>query len=643
MTAVPRGGDLMLLYPDGTLRNLTKEAGFGMDGQQGAQAIAVREPSVHWDGTKALFSMVIGAPTQQYQISDAHWQIYEVSGLAKGQTVSIKKVVGQPEAFNNVSPLYASDDRVLFTSDRPRNGAMHLYPQLDEYESTPIITGIWSLDPRTKALELLNHTPSGAFSPQIDSFGRVIFTRWDHLQRDQQADGSPNNGYVPFTFDNESSNAPKRSTQQEIFPESRLGMNSAFGAVNEFTYNLFTPWQINQDGTGELTLNHIGRHELSFGYLPRSFQNDQALSDFSNQNIIANKKQIRIDGGIFHIREDPTSLGTYYGIYAREFGSMTSSQIVRFNGAPTVNAEQMVFTDATPAETNTGLPGGRYRNPLPLSTGQMMATYTSSPEVVKGIQFRLHQLTSQPDNTFTPGIPLTSGIKKKVTWWSPDTAETYDGNLWELEPVEVIARARPIAQTTPLEQPERDIFEQEKISEAELRAWLKTNNLALIITRNHTSRDRADLQQPFNLQVPGGTKTATASGKTYDISHYQIFQGSQIRGYEKSVGRRVLAQPIATGQNIANPNGPQGSVQIATDGSSAAFVPAQRALTWQITDASGEPIVRERVWVTMQPGEIRTCAGCHGENTKNQIGQSAPINSPEALRELVQHWKTLPK
>ena len=64
--SAPRGGDLMIRYPDGTLRNLTGEAGFGQVGFQGANAIAVREPHVHWSGTKALFSMAIGAPTQQY-------------------------------------------------------------------------------------------------------------------------------------------------------------------------------------------------------------------------------------------------------------------------------------------------------------------------------------------------------------------------------------------------------------------------------------------------------------------------------------------------------------------------------------------------------------------------------------------------
>jgi len=59
-----RGGDLYIRYPDGSLRNLTQEAGYGSSGAQGANAIAVRDPAVSWDGSKAVFSMVVGAPPQ---------------------------------------------------------------------------------------------------------------------------------------------------------------------------------------------------------------------------------------------------------------------------------------------------------------------------------------------------------------------------------------------------------------------------------------------------------------------------------------------------------------------------------------------------------------------------------------------------
>jgi uncharacterized membrane protein len=636
INSAPRGGDLMILYPDGTLRNLTREAGYGMDGQQSTSAIAVREPSVHWSGTKAIFSMVIGAPPSQYTQIDKQWQMYEVTGLGKGQTVAITKVPGQPAGYNNVSPFYASDDHILFTSDRPRGGEAHLYPQLDEYESTATITGIYSLDPQTGQVAILNHTPSGAFSPFVDSFGRILFTRWDHLQRDQQADAGT---YGAFNYASEAANAAQ-STQAEAFPESRLGMSSPYGQVRGFTYNLFTPWEMKQDGTGELSLNHIGRHEMSFGYLSKSFDGDPSLLEFTNEAIIANRKRINDDAGIFHIHENPQIPGIYYGIYAREFNSLTSSQIVRFTGAPGLNPEQMTIVDASPPEVNGSLAGGRFRNPLPMTTGQMVASYSASATVHDGIQFRLHQLATDGNGLFTAGTPLTAGINKAVTWWNPDVKLTYNGPLWELEAVEVVARTPPDAGVSKIEAIEKSVLDEEHVDEHLFREWLKSNQLALIVTRNQTSRDRADRQQPFNLRTPSGLKTTGDGGRVYDIAHYQIFQAEQVRGYTNfRAGRRLLAQPLVNSMNPLNASGPAGSVKIATDGSTAAFVPANRALTWQTTDSSGAAIVRERVWVTLQPGEIRTCAGCHGENTKNQAGQAAPVNKPEALRELLRYWK----
>ncbi|MSU50958.1 MAG: hypothetical protein EXS37_18015 [Opitutus sp.] len=108
-------------------------------------------------------------------------------------------------------------------------------------------------------------------------------------------------------------------------------------------------------------------------------------------------------------------------------------------------------------------------------------------------------------------------------------------------------------------------------------------------------------------------------------------------------GRRVLAQalhdPAAVANNPAAPAGPAGSVQLGADGSMAAFLPARRATTWQLTDPAGVPTVRERYWLTFQPGEIRSCTSCQGVNTKDQANHAAPTNKPEALRTLLQYWK----
>ena len=67
-------------------------------------------------------------------------------------------------------------------------------------------------------------------------------------------------------------------------------------------------------------------------------------------------------------------------------------------GAPTLNAEQMVFEDASPAAVSNSLTAGRFRNPLPISTGQLLASYTTSPMVRTDTQFRLYQLRTDASN-----------------------------------------------------------------------------------------------------------------------------------------------------------------------------------------------------------------------------------------------------
>lgn len=94
--------------------------------------------------------------------------------------------------------------------------------------------------------------------------------------------------------------------------------------------------------------------------------------------------------------------------------------------------------------------------------------------------------------------------------------------------------------------------------------------------------------------------------------------------------------------NPALQDAPPSSVQIAADGSIAAIVPARRALTWHLTDPDGTSVVRERYWLTFQPGEIRVCVSCHGVNSRDQLDRTAPTNEPEALRSLLEYLKTHP-
>lgn len=669
----PRGGDLWIRYPTGRLKNLTDAAGYGNSGLQGADSIAVREPCVHWNGNQAVFSMIVGAPAQ-FQNTSSKWQLYEVVGLHTGDMPVITKVANQPTGWNNTAPCYASDGRILFTSDRPRNGAAHLYPQLDEYEEQPTNTGIWSLDPQTGELALLNHAPSGAFSPRVDSFGRVVFTRWDHLERDQQADDdhiTPQFG--TFNYSSEAADSVPTSSSMEVFPEPSKHWidyvndhpnysGELYGYapyLNGNTLNHFFPWQMNQDGTQEETLNHIGRHELHH-YFNASRNDDPNLISFLGvTQYTANSHPI---DNMLQIREDPSEPGTYYGIDAPEFFTHAAGQVIRLHGPPGMKADDMTVDyvtsrdtsnfDDTPSSAHSGL----YRNPLPLSNGKVVVVHTKETNKDANIgtgtsprsryDFRIKLL--ERNGTYSIATrPLTPGIRKSVQFYSPNSLLTYDGELWELDPVEVVVRPVPASPQPVLPAPERRVLSEEGVTIPQLVAYLKSRDLALVVSRNVTARDRNDRQQPFNLRVAGSNmQTLGAGGKVYDVSHMQFFQGDQLRGLtfgQQNIapGRRVIAQ-VMHEPGLDNPpvtTGPDGSVEIAPDGSMAALVPTKRALSWQLTDPQGTGIVRERYWLTFQPGEIRSCVSCHGLSSADQANRPESSNRPEALRRLLRHLK----
>ena len=660
--AAGRGGDLYIRYPDGKLRNLTAAAGYGVaTGFQGANSIEVRDPSVHWSGQKAVFSMVVGAPTSAGAPNTSVWQLYEITGIGEGETPVITLVPNQPVAFNNIAPCYGTDGRIIFASDRPRNGQPQLYPQLDEYELAPTVTGLWSLDPAMGDLFNLNHTPSGAFTPSVDSFGRVIFTRWDHLQRDQEADidvenialGSPP-PYGTFNYSDETAGAQVLAGDRtEVFPEPRL----TTGNTNGHLFNVFFPWMVAEDGTCEETINHVGAHEIG-AFAVHSFRDDPNLVDGFNFGARAKPTYITT---ILQMKEDPLHPGRYFGTDAPEFGTHASGDIVALDAAPGLNPDSMGVDYVTPSSKFGAPPPppgnmGRNRDPLPLSNGTLVVVHTDTTvlETQRGIgaDYAFRLMTTEQIGVYqVPYQYLTTGITKSVSFYSNGGLVSYNGPLWELNPVEVRARPIPVAAKPPLPAQEQNVFAEEGVSVSAFQDYLRTNGLALLVSRNLTTRDHADRQQPFNLHVAGSTtRTVGAGGKIYDIAGLQFFQGDQIRGFglrnANSVpvgGRRVLAEPmhdpVAVAANPANPGGPAGSVALGSDGSSAAFVPARRAMTWQLTDPTGATVVRERYWLTFQPGEIRSCTSCHGVNTQNQANQPAPVNEPEALHTLLKAWK----
>jgi hypothetical protein len=193
-----------------------------------------------------------------------------------------------------------------------------------------------------------------------------------------------------------------------VFPEPRTQNDPAYSPLlSRHTFNHFFPWEMNQDGTAEETLNHIGRHEIGGSYTDGSFAADPNLTYYVDPSLHANQLRIGGDGGLFHFREDPTTPGDFLATHAQEFGTGTGGTLMRLTGAPSINADDMVLSAVTPTSADAQVPQatGYFRNPLPMSDGLIIAVHTPATGSLTNLgstqspnwsyQFRLKQLSPQ--------------------------------------------------------------------------------------------------------------------------------------------------------------------------------------------------------------------------------------------------------
>jgi hypothetical protein len=332
---------------------------------------------------------------------------------------------------------------------------------------------------------------------------------------------------------------------------------------------------------------------------------------------------------------------------------VSAGRLVSFSAPPTKNPD----TVSVIVSNNLGLA----RDPSFLSDGRLMGSFATGPVVTGSYGAQTSgaiasDFLPEVDNPFRvrvsdSAINLSSGTDA-VPVTEVNRSNYIDGNLisfsgalWQLQPVELIASTVPGQESTSLPEPEIKMFGEAGVSPSALKRWLEENKMALLVSRNVTARDSNDRQQPYNLWVPGGVASLADGGPRYQVTNLQFFQGDYLRGYktegiaDPSLGRRVAARVLHDdkGENLATEIA--GSAKIAPDGSTAIFVPSGRAMTWQLTDAEGKAVVRERYWLTFQAGEMRSCANCHGNNTTDQLGRLVVTNPPIALRELLTDWK----
>jgi hypothetical protein len=80
---------------------------------------------------------------------------------------------------------------------------------------------------------------------------------------------------------------------------------------------------------------------------------------------------------------------------------------------------------------------------------------------------------------------------------------------------------------------------------------------------------------------------------------------------EGEAGGALISTPIAIGNGAWDVKIPLGEVPVHEDGSAFFTVPARTPVYFQALDERGHAIQSMRSWTTLQPGESRSCVGCH--------------------------------
>jgi hypothetical protein len=653
LSRVPPGGDLWIRYPDGELRNLTQEAGLGQDGAQGASAIAVRDPAVAPSGELLVVSIAVGAATAQFQGVERQWQLYTVTGLGPAETPKFSLVGNQPDA-NNIEAVFVGEERIVFVSDAPVGGLAHLSPLYGQGGDTPMATGLFALDLAGGAATPLTVAAEGLTGPELFS-DRLVFTRLDHLVRP-----APDLDLAEWL--DESAAAPSAAFDAGDFPEPSTASDPDVATLGTSVHHMLNAnlWEVGLSGHTLRTLAGLGRHELGGSYTEASFPADPALEPLTLDNPVLTPPLV----GEVALVDAARSTTGLWAVRCPLNGTESAGQLVHFalnaGAGPTqVTAVAHTAASASSAWESADPPPadhpGRFRNPLELQSGALIASHAWEPRANANdgttetpairYDFRLVRVQGAAGAAEAASPLLTQRINKTVSWWSPDTLVTHDGPMWELWPTEVRPWTPPQSAVPALAAPEAAALAAAGVEETALRAWLAERNLALVSSRDTTKRDARDKQQPYNLSVSGGVESNTGEGAVYEVSHLQLFEGLRVWGHtsggEPALGRVYKPVPLQSTEEWQqfDEDGPPGAVALGADGSFAAFVPAGRPLSWQLTGPGGAAVVRERYWLSLAPGEVRACAGCHDPAESTQLGGQAPQNSPAALTSLLSAWK----
>ncbi len=130
-----------------------------------------------------------------------------------------------------------------------------------------------------------------------------------------------------------------------------------------------------------------------------------------------------------------------------------------------------------------------------------------------------------------------------------------------------------------------------------------------------------------------------------------IYHGPGLEGIPRGTVKRLRVftyhfafQELAGIQHRVGTDGPWevkqvlGTVPVEADGSACFRVPAKTPLSLQPLDAEGKAVQLMRSWLTVMPGETRSCTGCHEDNRGVPLAAIGPTIASGKEPESITPW-----
>jgi len=600
----------------------------------------IRDLNVSADGSKLVFAMRAPADPDAGDDEQPTWNIWEYDLEEEMLSRFIESNI-VAEAGEDVHPAYLPDGSIVFSSTRQSRSKAVL---LDE--GKPRFAAVAEGDDESHALllhvmkktlergfelEQITYNQSHDIQPSVLGNGRILFTRWDNFLRDRGNDTSANNNrlslysvnpngsdltlmygfHSPDTINPTNGNAyikPKELPDGRILVSYRQRESNNQGGdlvaidINNYI-DINTPIFSNQGATDPgqetITINRVITDEVSaspHGY----FSSAHPLFDDTNR---------------FLTSWSPCLVqGFQLGIYVRSERNLDTGEVN--------NTRELINAFGEFVDRN-----GNRLEPIPDPDAD--PDVNPGATIIEVVTVEPEEISAFPCNEDTLSNPDIALPTPRYGIW------VYNPNDGTQSPV-VLSREEVMYTEAVVFEPRQapDFIPGPDLSDSTIAQWAN-EKVGVLDIRSVYDLDGFDITESGISTMADPAQTPPDSRPARFIRILKAVSIPHEDEFEVDLN-------LARGRNGRAVKDIIGYAPIHPDGSAMFKVPADVAFSLSIVDGNGRRVsgtlgAEHRNWLTLRPGELRTCNGCHASASTAPHGRSdaqAESINPGALAEV---------